>query len=126
MLNTWEEAEAAADLFSTLDQLGTVYTESVTTGRYTTVVKTFLECRLVPLVGNAGMRFAPTSGDRAEDMAFRFLYWRPDYAMPEQCQVEIEAIRYQVEAGTFQTLRAGSSGVLIRRCSVLRVQVSSF
>lgn len=126
MLNTWEEADAAADLLSTLDELATVYGADPSTtaggGRWTMVLKTNLRCRNLPL----HIRYAPTSGQRAEEMSFRYFFWQPDYFLPEQCQIDLSGVRWQPEAGTFQALRAGSSDVLIRRCSVIRVQVASF
>lgn len=126
MLSDYEQADVAAELFGTLDQLGTVYTEDPVTGLYTVVHRLRLECRIEPLSGNAGMRFAPSSGERAETMAFRFLYWRPDISLPEQCQVEVDLVRWQPEPGTVQPLRAGNSPPLINRCSVIRQQTVSF
>jgi hypothetical protein len=120
-LSDREEAEAAADLFDQLDQLATVYGGQSVSGRYTVVIKTKLECRLQPV-----NQQEPGGGTRAELMAVRDFYWNPEYELPERSQILIDGIRWQPEAGTFQALRAGRSGVLIRRCSVVRIQTSSF
>lgn len=130
MLSDWEEAEVVADLESVLDQRATVYGADADTDQYTVLLRSQLPCRLQPLT--AGVRFAPTSADRAESMAFRYFFWprgirlTPAPLPQEQCQIQIDGIRYQPEPGTFQELRAGASGVLNQRCSVLRQQTVSY
>ena len=122
MLNTWEEADAATELFETLDQFATVYGPVAGTGRYTNVLKTYLPCRLV-LINT----MSPQSGGaRTELMAARDFYWDPAWTMPETAQVVVDGVRWQIQAGTIQPMRAGSSAVLLYRCSVIRQQTSSF
>jgi hypothetical protein len=123
VLNVWEEADAAADLFEQLDQRATVWGPAALSGRFTVSLKVLLECRLVPiLMFNNTLR----TYDRAELMATRDLIWNPLYYMPENSQVEIEGVRWSPNVGTFNAQRAGNSAVLLRRCQVTRIQTGAF
>lgn len=121
LLSPSEEADAAADLFSQLDQTATIYGEAASSGRYTQVLKDYLECRLVPV-----NTMSPQAQGRAELMAQRDFYWSPAYFMPEHCQIDVEGVRWSPMAGTFQRLRAGDSAALICKCAVIRQQSGSF
>lgn len=56
----------------------------------------------------------------------RNLIFDPDYMMPENCQVEVDDIRWQPSAGTFGAYRDWASNIAYRRCDAMRVQVNSF
>jgi hypothetical protein len=93
----------------------TVYGENPSTGRYDTVIKAGLACDLahLPMVSR-------NYGERMETMSTRILRWDPSYVMPENAQVLIDGVRWQVQAGTFE-LRVGSNGALLfRQCDVVR------
>lgn len=105
-----------------LDQIATVYTENASTGRYTDLANSGLACRLMHL----NLQPAATSSDRAEFAAMRDMMFDPDYAMPEQCQVEVDGVRWQPRPGTFGAFRDWNGDLVYRRATVLRQQVSSF
>jgi hypothetical protein len=118
LLTADEERDFRDEVNATLDQQAVVYGENVTSGRYNLVLNPSLACRLNPV----NLQAPSSGGARAELMAVRDLLWDSSYVMPENVQVEIDAVRWQAEAGTFQAIRAGDSGVLFRKCSVVRVQ----
>lgn len=105
-----------------LDQTANIYAESATTGLYTTLVKTGLACRLIHL----NLRLAGSSNDRAELAGQRDMLFDPEYQMPEQCQVEVDGVRWQPKPGTFEALRNWTSDVSYRKCQVERQQTVSF
>lgn len=105
-------------LDTALDQRANVYTGASGTGRYTVLAKSNLSCRLMHL----NIRLVPTAIDRAELSAMRDMMFDPDYVMPEQCQVEVDGIRWQPKPGTFGAFRDWNSNVVYRNCQVLRQQ----
>lgn len=104
------------------DQIGTVYTANVTTGRFNVLAKSNLACRLLHI----SLRPATTGPDRAELASKRDLIFDPLYAMPEQCQVLVDNVMWAPEAGTFGSFRDWDSTVVYKNCIVVRQQTSSF
>jgi hypothetical protein len=104
-----------------MTQVATVYTETVSTGKSTTVLLYALACRLVHPSDSA----PGSSAERAELMADRDLWWNTDVTLPEQCRISIDGVLYQPVAGTFQALGDGQT-IVARRCAVVRVQTASF
>ncbi len=105
-----------------LDQVGTVYTEAATSGRYTVLAKSNLACRLIHMP----LRHVTTGSDRAKLAGMRNLMFDPEYIMPEECQVEVDGVRWQPKPGTFGAYRDWNSNVAYRRCDAVRQQVGSF
>lgn len=99
-----------------LDQLATVFTETVATGLYQTVEKSNLKCRLA----HVNMRPAPGGNERAELAAIRDMMFDPDYVMPENCQLDVDGVRWQPVAGSFGAFRGPSGRVTYRRCDLMR------
>lgn len=104
------------------DQVADVYTEHAVTGRYTVLAKSRLACRLSHIPLNRVQR----SGDRAELAAMRNMLFDPEYAMPEQCQVAVDGVRWQPMPGTFGAYRDWNSELVYRRADVIRVQTTAF
>lgn len=105
-----------------LRQTATVYGETPTTGKYTTVLIPTLKCQLV----HPSTSGAPSAAARAEMMADRDLWWDPSTVLPEQCRVRIDGVYWQPRAGTFQVTQPDGQTVVLRRCIVIRVQTTSF
>jgi hypothetical protein len=122
LLTADEERDFRDEVNATLDQQAVVYGEDETTGRYTVVLNLALKCRVNPV----NLQAPASGGARVELMGVRDFLWVADYDMPENVQLLVDGIRYQAEAGTYQRIRAGDSGVLFRRCSVTRQQVGAF
>lgn len=99
-----------------LDQLATVFIENPTTGLYDTLAKARLDCRL------AHVNVQPATGgnERAELAALRDMLFDPNYVMPENCQVDVDGVRWQPVVGTFGAFRGPSSQTVYRRCDVVR------
>ena len=95
-----------------LDQLATVYTGD----DYATTAQANLKCRLV-LAVRTGEKVGE---ERAEEAGNGRLLWDPAYAMPENCQIAIEGVRYNPVPGTFMAPRGPLSNVIYRRCDVIR------
>lgn len=106
---------------SILLELGTVWGEDSVTGRYTVLLKRDLACRLVIPAG-----LEASSGDaRAEMVAQRDLWFDPAYDMPEQCQVEVDGVRWQPQPGSFHSPGDGVTPTATV-CIVDRQQTAAF
>jgi hypothetical protein len=105
-----------------LDQLASVYVETAATGKYTTLSQSNVACRLVNIPLNRIQRPA----DRRELSAMRDMLFDPAVSLPEQCQIEVDAVRWQVLPGTFAEYRDWNSNIAYKRCDVLRQEVNSF
>lgn len=107
-----------------LNQIAVVYTESPSNGRYDVVLYPSLACRLVQPI-TVSIATLPMA-DRAELMAGRDFWWDPSVELSEQCQVEIDGVRWQLRPGTFQATKPDGTTVVSRRCMAARIQVASF
>lgn len=99
-----------------LNKTASVYTADPTTGAYTVLAKSGLRCRLAIKPSPA-----ETADERAELNHRRRLLWDEAYTMPETAQVEIEAVRWNVQAGTVDVLTDLGSTVIYRRADVVKV-----
>jgi hypothetical protein len=99
-----------------LDQLATIYARTPPSGRYSTVVKQNLQCRLVPL----NVQAPQAAGARAELMAIRDLFWDASYVMPENVQVLVDGTRWQPQAGTFTSIGLRNAAPKLRKAQVVR------
>lgn len=88
------------------------------TGKTDALVKSSLRCRLTnPTSGiNAG------DGERAEYADTRRMLWEPGYIMPEDCQVEVSGVRYNVVDGTKDELYGPNGAVAYRRCRLIEAK----
>lgn len=102
-------------------QVATVYVETASTGRYTTVLVNALACRLLKPASSAPASVA----DRVEMMSDYDLWWPADTSLPEQCRFTIDGVNYQPRAGTFDALGDGQT-IVARRCAVVRMQTTAF
>jgi hypothetical protein len=108
------------------DQRATVYGRDGTTGRYTTVFRSGLACRLAHINRQPGA----TGAQRAELAGIRTFLWDPAYTLPENAQVEVAGVtgpdgttpaRWNVRSGTLATLRGPSGQACYKQCDVTRV-----
>lgn len=104
------------------DQFCDVYSANSTTGRFNVLERAGLACRLI----HVDLRFATSTAARAEMMQIRDLLFDGSYRMPEQCQVVVDGVTYQPEAGSFEYLRDWNSVVDYGKCQAVRQQTSSF
>jgi hypothetical protein len=100
-----------------LDQTAVVYTPNLTTGAYDVVANAALDCRLTHSSISTDMGPA-----REEQTGARRMLWGPDYVMPETAQVEVDGVRWNVQAGTFAAIRGPDSAVFYRRCEVTQAR----
>jgi hypothetical protein len=99
-----------------LKDVATVYSADPTTTEYSVVEVAELPCRLAhPRSGGAG-----TAPDRAEMEATRLLLWGPDYEMPETAQIEVNGVRWNIQAGTLGRMSGPLGTVVYRRAHVVR------
>lgn len=112
--SSWDAARSASSV--RLTQRATVYSPDPVSGRWTTVAKRSLPCRLVSprSTGSA----LPTY-ERAELMAGRDFWWEPSYFLPETAQILVDGVMWAVRAGTFQAL-GDCELPAARRCMVVR------
>lgn len=94
--------EVAGLLSVVLPDRGVVYTADPVTSLYTVVAVPDLACRVLHIVS-----VGQTQGQRAELAMLRRILFDPDYAMPDDVQVEINGTRYDPLEATFAHLRAG-------------------
>jgi hypothetical protein len=108
-----------------MDQSATVYGRDDTTGRYTTVLRSGLVCRLA----HVNRQSAATGPSRTELAGIRVLLWDPAYSLPETAQVEVAGVtgpdgttaaRWNVRAGTLATMRGPSGQAVYRQADVVR------
>lgn len=118
--SSWAAARSASSV--RLTQRATVYGEDIASGLYSQVLIRSLRCRLISRnTNNTGL---PTF-DRAEDMAGRDFWFDPTAYIPEGSQVEVDGIRWQLKAGTFQSL-GDCTPPAAKMCMAVRQQVASF
>ncbi len=100
-----------------LDQSADVYTPAGGDGDYTVSTKTGLACRL------AYIQQGPNEiGEEREDTGQRRrLLWQEAYTMPEDAQIEVDSVRWNVLYGTLGVVRGPDSSVVYRRCEVVSV-----
>ena len=96
-----------------LDQTGTVYTPNGSTGAFTVVAKSNLACRLT------AVGVATVGNQRVEISGSRLLLWDPSYVMPDEAQVEVEGVRWNVKAGSQARPRLPGGVDVYRRCEVV-------
>lgn len=77
------------------DQLATVYTPG-SGGDYTVTARSNLACRLALVSAES----AAGGAERAELLRMRRLLWDVDYALPDDCQVEVDGQRWNPQVGT--------------------------
>lgn len=107
-----------------LNQIAIVYEENQSTGLFDIVRYPSLACRLVQPI-TASIATLPMA-DRAELMAGRDFWWDASIELSEQCQVEIDGVRWQLRPGTFQAPKPDGTTVTSRRCMAARIQTVSF
>jgi hypothetical protein len=105
-----------------MTQIAVVYTETASTGKYTTVFLATLACRLVR---PKALIAAASTGARVELLADKDLWFDPDVTIPEQCRVLIDGVYWQPRAGSFENLGDGVT-VVAHRCMVIRIQTAAF
>lgn len=98
-----------------LEQLADVYVPDGTTGAYTELAKAGLRCRLA----HVAQIFQAPGGERAEVAGNRRLLWDEDYEMPEEAQVEIEGLRWNVRPGTAAQPLGPGGRAIYRRVEVV-------
>jgi hypothetical protein len=106
-----------------LSQTATVYGENAQTGRYTTVLRENLSCRLT-IIGSGHAR---TADGRAELAALRRLVWDPSYVLPEFAQVEVAGVvdedgnphRWNPVSGSFRSPDTRTETNVLRACDVM-------
>lgn len=104
-----------------LDQTAQLFTEDATTGQYTVPGASF-PCRLAHNRTGQG----ETDATRVELASQRRLIWGPDPALPEHCEVEVEAVRWRPVAGSFGRYRDWASRPVYRVALVTRQQQAAF
>lgn len=95
----------------------TVYTPNDTTGEYDQVAKSSLVCRLCYIQTGA----ANLDNERAAIGENRRLLWSDTYTMPDDAQVEISDMRWNVRAGTYGAPAGPWGTVAYHRCEVTKV-----
>lgn len=100
-----------------LDKTATILVPNGTTGAYDVVDRADLPVAL----RHVGANSAPGGSERAELLLLRRLVWAPDYAMPDEAQVEIDARRWQVLPGSYAIGRELADRAVFRSCDVQRV-----
>lgn len=102
-----------------LNKTATVYTPHATTGAYTVLAKSGMDCRLA--IRGERSSGATAAEERAELVARRRLLWDEDYTMPEDAQVEIDGERWNIQKGTVDKLTGLDDVVIYRRCDLVKV-----
>jgi hypothetical protein len=100
-----------------LDQTASVYTPHADTGDFTVLAKSALPCRLA-YIQQGG---SDIGGEREDIGSRRRLLWAETYTMPTDAQIEVDAQRWNVLAGTYGPVRGPDSRVIYHRCEVVRV-----
>ena len=94
----------------------TIYTRAALRGRFTVVARSGLRCRLA----HVNQRPAATGAERAELAAMRNLIFEPGFHMPEQCQIDINGVKWNPRAGTFGAFSGPTGAILYRKVDVVR------
>ena len=103
-----------------LDELADVYIETTATGKFTTLVRSSLSCRLLHIP----LQRAQNQTERKELAALRNMIFEGDYQMPEACQIEVDGVRWEPRVGTTIAYRDWNGEITYRRCDVFRQQVN--
>ena len=103
-------------MFGLIDSAN-VYTPNATDGDFTMLAQSGLACRLA--VARRGPE--DVGGEREDIGARRRLLWEAAYTMPDEAQVEVGGVRWNVLAGTFSDIRGPDGSVVYRRCEVTKV-----
>lgn len=107
------------------DQSATVYGRNASTGRYTTVLRSSLACRLA----HVNRQSAATGPQRTELAGIRLFLWDPAYSLPETAQIEVAGVtgpdgvtlaRWNVRAGTLAAMRGPLGTAVYRQADVTR------
>ena len=102
-----------------LNVIATVYVANgAEDGAFTTVAKTHLLCRR----GNKGRVGQGREGTRDEEVQNRRLLWSEPWAMPNNAQVDVDGVRWNVVADTYAAMSGLTAEILYRRCDVVRVE----
>lgn len=118
--NSMQAARHASTALMT--QTAQVVAQDSVSGRYTTTVLfKAMPCRLVHPTDTA----PSSSGQRAELLADRDIWWPAKYDLPEQCRFVIDGVNWQPRAGTFTVIGDGTTAVA-RRAAVVRQQSAAF
>lgn len=97
-----------------LNSTAVVYTPHATTGAYTVVANAGLTCRLA----NKGQAGQGAAEERDELVQNRRLLWRTAYTMPNDAQIEVEGVRWNVIPNSYSELKGLGSAVRYRRCDL--------
>jgi len=90
-----------------------VYTPQAPAGDYTVLAQTLTGCRLAITPTTV-----PFGGGRLELTMVPRLLWTDSYVMPGEAQIEVAGTRYNVKAGTYDSLRGPSGAIVYRRVDV--------
>jgi hypothetical protein len=108
-------------VFSLLDQVADVYTETAATGKFTTRIISGLVCRMVSMT-----RLAHDMDQRVELVGVRHLMYDGQTIIPENCQVDMgDGIRWAPRPGTFYEYRDWNGTITYKSCWVERQAVGS-
>ena len=94
-----------------------VYTPNTTTGEYSVLAKSNLPCRLTYTQSGA----AATGNEHANIGENRRLLWSDEYEMPDDAQVEVDSVRWNVRPGTYGAPAGPYSDIAYRRCELTKV-----
>lgn len=97
-----------------LNRRATVYGEGAST--YDQVLKADLPCRM----SHVDATNSSNQGERAELLSMRRVLWDPDYVMPENAQIEVDGVRWQLVAGSFAAFRGPSNQITYRAADAVR------
>lgn len=75
-----------------------------------------VRCRLV----NSSSSLEAGGNPRAEMADWSKLLWEPGVEIPDDAQIEIKGIRYNMTAEGVETIRTGSGQPYLKRCRVVR------
>ena len=102
-----------------LNDTAVVYTAN-SDGDFTVVGRAALVCRLTNKSGRMGD--GDGGNERGEDSQNRRLIWEADYAMPDNAQIQVGGVRWNVIAETYAAMRGMGTAVMYRRCDVIEVR----
>ena len=97
-----------------LNETAVVYIPNAGTGAYTVVALAALRCRLANVRGEG----KGAAEEREEVAQNRRLLWTAVYEMPNNAQIEIAGVRWNVIPRTYAELKGLGQVVHYRRCDV--------
>lgn len=97
-----------------LNATAVVYTPNGTTGAYTVVAKAALPCRLA----NVRQEGKGAAEERDVVAQNRRLLWDEAYVMPDNAQVEVGGVRWNVVPNSYAGMTGLGSEVVYRRCEL--------